>query len=181
MLRSRTSAVSKDPLNEQGSSLSADTSSELGSNPTASTETNTKRRRRLRRKKKKSRSGGGITNAITCLLSFAFAISMTALSYTKIVDRLGRNMDKTKIVKTKHLRDSSPRHGATKGKKILGKNFSQKDLEEIIEERADDIVPEDSIYSMTYPSLNHVDIHNEHFSLSAFAGRVALVINVASE
>jgi len=64
------------------------------------------------------------------------------------------------IVQTKHLRKSA---------------FHE---EEIESPQQDDLVPEDSIYSLTYPTMKH---HGELFELSNFAGRVALVINVASE
>jgi glutathione peroxidase-family protein len=64
------------------------------------------------------------------------------------------------MVKVKHLRKSA---------------FHEEDIES---PQQDDLVPVDSIYSMTYPTMKH---HGEHFQLSNFAGRVAIVINVASE
>jgi len=63
-------------------------------------------------------------------------------------------------VQTKHLRKSA---------------FHKEDIES---PQQDDLVPVDSIYSLTYPTMKH---HGELFELSNIAGRVALVINVASE
>jgi len=71
-----------------------------------------------------------------------------------------KNATHEHIVQTKHLRKSA---------------FHK---EEIESPQQDDLVPEDSIYSLTYPTMKH---HGELFELSDFAGRVALVINVASE
>lgn len=63
-------------------------------------------------------------------------------------------------MQTKHLRKSA---------------FHKEDIES---PQQDDLVPVDSIYSLTYPTMKH---HGELFELSNIAGRVALVINVASE
>lgn len=69
------------------------------------------------------------------------------------------------MVKTKHLRTASPGHHI--------------DLEQ-----DDDLVPIDSIYSLTYPTITkhrHLSNSDGLLELKHFAGRVALVINVASE
>ena len=65
------------------------------------------------------------------------------------------------MVKTKHLRKSA---------------FHKKDLDS---PQQDDLVPEDSIYTLTYPVINHKEMGI--FKLSNLIGRVALVINIASE
>lgn len=63
-------------------------------------------------------------------------------------------------VETKHLRKSAFHEGA------------------IDAPQQDDVVPKDSIFSLQYPSMKQ---KGELFELSTYAGRVALVINVASE
>lgn len=63
-------------------------------------------------------------------------------------------------VETKHLRKSVFHEGA------------------IDAPQQDDVVPKDSIFSLQYPSMKQ---KGELFELSNYAGRVALVINVASE
>lgn len=63
-------------------------------------------------------------------------------------------------VETKHLRKSVFHEGA------------------IDAPQQDDVVPTDSIFSLQYPSMKQ---KGELFELSKYAGRVALVINVASE
>ncbi len=119
--------------------------------------------------------------------------------------------DGSHTVKTKHLRnhhkgdldrdnlkDKHPRKQHDKNHKIHNQGhghghdkISMEEEKEIVEQQADDIVPIDTIYSMTYPSINHVktNVHerdvsvhtNPLYQLSNFMGRVAIVINVASE
>lgn len=94
---------------------------------------------------------------------------------------IGNGSTSSHTVKTKHLRKHPTNHHHAKNENY--NKYSEEEIEEIVEQRADDIVPVDSIYSMTYPSINH--IHKGHdgslFHLSDIAGHIALVINVASE
>jgi len=123
---------------------------------------------------------------------------------------IGNNGGAVHTVKTKHLRkhpkneenaqNNNHQHHHHHAKNEKYNKYSEEEIEEIVEQRADDIVPVDSIYSMTYPSINHIHgmdtggVHgrghghgqgqgfkDELFPLSDIAGHIALVINVASE
>lgn len=119
-------------------------------------------RRRRRIRKIKSNQGQGrstISTVVFCLVSFALTLAITSLAYSKFTARkLSR--DHVNVVGTKHLRKSA---------------FHGEDIES---PQQDDLVPEDSLYNLAYPTMKH---HGEHFHLSDLAGRVAIVINVASE
>eukprot|EP01083_Nonionella_stella_P066390 174790_1 len=152
------------------------------------------------------------------------ACLVTKWSYSRFLTRLSRhrgmmaggsgsggdssligNDSAVHTVKTKHLR-KHPKHEENKNarnnhhhhhaKNEKYNKYSEEEIEEIVEQRADDIVPVDSIYSMTYPSINHIhgmDTGGGHghkhgqgfkddlFPLSDIAGHIAIVINVASE
>jgi hypothetical protein len=116
----------------------------------------TPRRRQNTRNKKSSSSSSTTSNIVFCALSFALTLFIANFSYSNYT----KNIAHDHIVQTKHLRKSA---------------FHKEDIES---PQQDDLVPVDSIYSLTYPTMKH---HGELFELSNIAGRVALVINVASE
>lgn len=97
------------------------------------------------------------SNILFFILSFAFTLFLVGISYSSYTKKISH----AHIVKTKHLRKSKFHH--------------QNALDS---QQQDDLVPEDSIYTLNYPAMNH---NGGIFQLSKFAGRVALVINTASE
>mmetsp|Transcript_1249 Transcript_1249/g.2267 ORF Transcript_1249/g.2267 Transcript_1249/m.2267 type:complete len:286 (-) Transcript_1249:2323-3180(-) len=110
-----------------------------------------------RRRKVASDSEGTAGNILFFILSFALTLFLVGLSYSSYTKKLTH----AHIVKTKHLRKPVHHH--------------KHDVES---SKQDDLVPEDSIYTLNYPTINH---EGGIFQLSRFAGRVALVVNVASK
>jgi len=115
--------------------------------------------RRSRRRQKRGNgntqlfaSGGSIRGIISCFLAVA--------ALCLVLYQLFSHGQYDHVVKTMHLRKSAFKSGG------------------IESPQQDDIVPEDSIYNLMYPSLKH---DGELLSLAQFAGQVAIVINVASE
>jgi glutathione peroxidase len=116
--------------------------------------------RRSRRRQKRGNgntqlfkeNGGSIRGIISCFLAVA--------ALCLVLYQLFSHGQYDHVVKTMHLRKSAFKSGG------------------IESPQQDDIVPEDSIYNLMYPSLKH---DGELLSLAQFAGQVAIVINVASE
>jgi len=111
-------------------------------------------RRRQNRRKKSSGSSSTTSSIVFCALSFALTLLIASFSFSNYTNKIVHEH----IVQTKHLRKSA---------------FRKEDIES---PQQDDLVPEDSIYSLTYPTMKR-----DLFELSNFAGRIALIINVASE
>lgn len=119
-----------------------------------------RRRRKSNRSNKASSDSSRsstASNVLFCMISFALTLFLVGMSYSSYTNK----MTHAHIVKTKHLRKSV---------------FHQKN--DLDSPQQDDLVPEDSIYTLNYPAINH---NGGIFQLSKFAGQVALVINVASE
>uniref|UniRef100_A0A7S3Q6G4 Uncharacterized protein n=1 Tax=Chaetoceros debilis TaxID=122233 RepID=A0A7S3Q6G4_9STRA len=230
MLRSRTSGASKAAPGEAGTSTSTSRPGTSSSASASASVSRAQRRKNRHRAERQSTRSSGIITALICLGSFAMACLVTKWSYSRFLTRLSRNRgmmaaggDSSLIgnnggavhtVKTKHLRkhpkneenaqNNNHQHHHHHAKNEKYNKYSEEEIEEIVEQRADDIVPVDSIYSMTYPSINHIHgmdtggvngrghghghghgqgqgFKDELFPLSDIAGHIALVINVASE
>jgi glutathione peroxidase len=111
-----------------------------------------KRRNRSTTNAQQSASGGSVRGIIGCVLVVA---ALCLVLYTHFSHRRYNH-----VVKTMHLRKSAFRSGG------------------IESPQQDDLVPEDSIYNLMYPSMKH---GGELVPLANFAGRVAIVINIASD
>lgn len=109
-------------------------------------------------KNQRTNNAPSVSTIIFCGLSFALTCFISSINYTKFLRHHHESHSKFK-----HLR------GIAVHEKIGNHDGSQ--VSEI-----DDIIPAGSIYSLEYPSMKH---HGELFSLSAFAGRISIVINVA--
>ena len=97
------------------------------------------------------------------LIDFGLFLIVLMMTVAAARFRFSRHSEKVAhehTVETKHLRKSVFHEGA------------------IDAPQQDDVVPKDSIFSLQYPSMKQ---KGELFELSTYAGRVALVINVASE
>jgi len=107
-----------------------------------------------RRQKPGNRQSTGLST-ICGIITIVLALTTIGLVFYHFAHKSNDH-----IVKTMHLRKSAFRGSG------------------IESPQQDDIVPEDSIYNLMYPSMKH---RGELVSLANFAGRVAIVINVASE
>lgn len=112
--------------------------------------------RRTRHGKKVSDGPSAVGNILCFLLTLTVTLVLVGLSYSNYTKKIAHDH----IIRTKHLRKSA---------------FHKQEIEST---QQDDLVPEDSIYTIAYPVINH---NGGILQLSEFAGRVALVINVASE
>lgn len=126
----------------------------VGIQPSDSLPKPSARRSRRRRKASGNRESSGPNHL--CGIIFAVILALTTISFVASHFRHNSN---DHIVKTKHL----------KKKAFRGSGIESP--------QQDDLVPEDSIYTLVYPSIKH----GELVPLANFAGRVAIVINVASE
>ena len=107
-----------------------------------------------KRRKRPRQNNAASTPNIFAMLLFVLTIIGSVCYYL-----VHKHKTSNHIVKTMHLRKSALKGG-------------------IESPQEDDLVPEDSIYNLMYPSMKH---NGELVPLANFAGRVAIVINVACE